>query len=43
MHLVVGGEGEAGAHVFHDARGLVGLQVLEKSVVDRLLESSAFW
>ena len=42
MHLVVGGKREAGAHVFHNARGLVGLQVLEKSVIDRLLESSAF-
>ena len=41
MHLVVSGEREASAHVLHDAGRLVGLQVLEESVVDGLLGGSA--
>ena len=41
MHFVVPGEGEASAHVVHNAWGLIGLEVLDESVINGLLESSA--
>ena len=41
VHLVVAGEAEAGAHVLHDARRLVSLQVLEQGVINRLLQGGA--
>ena len=42
MHLVVLGEGEAGAHVLVNEGSLVRLQVLDKCVIDRLLQRGAF-
>ena len=41
MHFVVLGEGEASAHVVHNAWGLIGLEVLDESVINGLLESGA--
>lgn len=41
MHLVVLGEGEAGAHVLVNAGSLVRLEVLDKRIIDGLLEGGA--
>jgi len=41
VHLVVSGERETRAHVLIEERGLVGLDVLDKGVVNGLLEGGA--